>query len=80
MSVSQPVSAPLAQSDMRGSLLDAPPMAEEAGHEYGGTPVCTVGGPTTSITDSSQYMVGAEAAYQCGVTPHLMMRGSVLVI
>ena len=52
MSVFQPVSAPLAQSSIGGSLLNASPIADEARYEYGGTLACTVGGPTASIIDS----------------------------
>ena len=64
MSVSQLVSAPLVQSDMKESLLDASLMANEIEHEYGGTLICMVGGPTGSVTDSHQCMVGEETAYQ----------------
>ena len=49
---------------MRGPLLDASPMADEAGYEYEGTLTCTVGGSGASITDNHQCMVGEEAAYQ----------------
>ena len=49
---------------MGGSLLDAPPMINEAGYEYKGNPVCMVGEPTASLTDSSQYMIRVEVTYQ----------------
>ena len=51
VSVSPSIFASLTWLDMNGSLLDAPPMADEAGYEYRGTSVCMVGGPATSITD-----------------------------
>ena len=39
-------------------------MTDETRYKYGGTLVCSIDGPGASKTDSPQYMVGAESAYQ----------------
>ena len=49
---------------MGGSLSDAASIADEVGYEYEGTSVCTIGGPLAFITNSLQYIVSAESAYQ----------------